>query len=224
MHITVIDDEKILTKKLSKKLRLHGYIVSEFYSFNDFLLNNPWKILSDLYIVDISLGDGSWLEIIKYLKELQKNNPNVIIMSWYTDIEHKLLWYDLGIEDYITKPFVFEELLARIKVVTKRMNQLVEYKEDIIYNDLHLKISSQVLYVKGESIYLTNKEYMLVELFLRHQKVLIDKDTLIKYVWWKQSSVDVTDNTINVTIFKLKKKLEWYFDLQTRYNSWYILE
>lgn len=222
MNISIIDDEKVLREKLVKKLSTQGTIVKWYESFHDFM--NKWlQSISDLYIVDLSLPDGSGFEIIKYLRYEKKWMSRIIVMSGFADIDKKLLWFELWIDDYITKPFVFDELQARIKAIFQRTSELKREKQTIIYNNLVLDLQEKELYLWDREITLTHKEYLLLEMFLKNQWKLIDKEMLVSYVWGKTDIIDPMDNTINVTISKLKKKLLWEFDLQTKYNFWYIL-
>lgn len=222
MNISIIEDEKVLREKLVKKLSIYGTIVKWYKSFHDFM-NNGIQSVSDLYIVDLSLPDGSWFEIITYLRQEKKLMSRIIVMSWFADVDKKLLWFELWIDDYITKPFMFDELQARIKAIFQRTNELKIEKQQIIYSELLLDLDDKELYLWSREISLTHKEYLMVELFLKNQWKLIDKNTLISYVWWKSDLASPMDNTINVTISKLKKKLQWEFDLQTKYNFGYIL-
>lgn len=223
MHISIIDDEKILTTKISKKLQLHGYSVSEFFSYKEFMQNWYFDNISDLYIVDLSLWDGSWFDIIKSLRNNKKISTPIIIMTWFWDIQNKLFWFDVWADDYITKPFLPEELLARVRAILRRPNQITD-KKVIVYKDLVLKYPSKDLYLKWKKIDLNRKETYIVELFLNNIWKLIKKEELIKTVWWSQSFVDVTDNTLYATLSKLKRKLWNSFPLYNKPHVWFTLE
>lgn len=223
MHISIIDDEKILTSKISKKLKLNWYSVSEFYSYNEFMKNWIHDNISDLYIIDLSLWDGSWFNIVNFLRTKKNSNIPIIIISWFWDAQNKVFWLDLWADDYLTKPFSPEELLARIKAILRRPTQIKQTNK-ILYKDIVIDTISKKVTINGKLIDLTRKENLILEFFIENKWKLIEKEKMIKYIWWVQSSIDVNDNTINATLCKLRKKFWDNFPLKTLVNSWYILE
>lgn len=224
MHISIIDDEKVLTSRISKKLKLAWYSVSEFYSYYDFMMNGSHGTPCDLYLVDISLWDGSGFDIVKFLRNEKQIHAPIIMMSAFADSQNKIFWLDIGADDYMTKPVIPEELLARVRAKLRRKEDFHTETTFLEYNNISLCLANQELYLQKNKIELTQKEYLIVELFIRNKGVIIDRTKMVQYVWWLQGSVDVKDNTINVTLSKLKKKLLGNFHLQVRYNSGYILE
>lgn len=223
MHISIIDDEKILTNKISKKLQLNGYWVSEYYSYNDFF--KKWNtFISDLYIIDISLWDGNWFDIIKYLKYTKKINSNIIIISWFWDTDKKIFWLDLWADDYITKPFLPDELLARVRAIFRRNDNMKILKNETIkYKDISYNKKNKEIFMFWNEVLLTKKEFLIFDLFINNIWEVIDKNYLITYVWWTQS-IDVNDNTLSVAISRLRKKFCNTFNIQSRKNFWYILD
>jgi len=121
MHISIIDDEKLLTHKISKKLEGSGYATSSFYGYEDFMRHGD--IRSQLYIVDISLRDGSGFDIIKWLRNGKSRAP-IIIISGYGDTSRITYGLDLGADDYLVKPVQPDELVARIRAILRRPNTL----------------------------------------------------------------------------------------------------
>ncbi len=224
MHISIIDDEKVLTSKISKKLQLNWYSVSEFYSFKEFMSNCTHDDISDLYIIDISLWDGSGFDIIKFLRNEKKSQTPIIITSWFWDTQNIIFWLELWADDYMTKPFSPEELLARIKAISRRPRVIDEVQEEIKYKNIVINNTTKEIKVNWEKVEFARKESLILDLFITNVWKIIEKDKLIKYVWWVQSAIDVTDNTINATLSKLRKKLWDNFPLQTIHNIWYVLE
>lgn len=224
MHISIIDDEKVLTSRISKKLKLAWYSVSEFYSYGDFMLNGSHEIPCDLYLIDISLWDGTWFDIVKFLRNEKNILSPIIIMSAFWDSQNKIFWLDIWADDYITKPIIPEELLARVRAKLRRKEEFKKEDTCITYKNLSLCIANQEMHLNSQKIDLTQKEYLICELFVRNRWIVIERTKLVQYVWWLQWSIDVRDNTINVTLSKLKKKLLGNFNLQVRYNAGYILE
>ncbi len=223
MHISIIDDEKVLTNKISKKLKLNWYSVSEYYSYKDFLQNWNYTDISDLFILDLSLWDGSGFDIIKHIRNNKKLNTPIIIISWFWDSQNVIFWLDLWADDYLTKPFLPEELLARVRAVLRRPKK-VNVENKAKYKNITIDNTTKEVFLDDEKVSLTKKEVLLLDLFINNIWVLIEKEKLVNYIWWVKSSLDVSDNTINVTISTLRKKLWWNFLLKTKHNLGYILE
>lgn len=223
MHISLIDDEKLLANKISKKLQLSWYIVDEFYSYKEFMQRGFFEDITDLYIIDISLWDGSWYEIIRELRTRKKTNKPIIVISWFWEVDKKLFGFDIGIDDYITKPFPPDELTARIKALLRRSNETLNNKE-ISYKWIYFDILNNEIFLNGNILNVLNKkEKIILTYFLKNLWKLVEKESFIKIIWWHRST-DVTNNTINATLSKLRKKLWDNFPLQTIPHIWYILE
>jgi len=221
MHITIIEDEKILSKNISKKLKFNWFNTTIFNSYNDFITNNLIK--SDLYIVDIWLIDWSWFDIIEYLREKQNIESPIIITSWYSDDEKKIYWLDIWADDYLCKPFSSEELIARIRALLRRSYK-VKLNSDIKYNNFNYNTALKIISYKWKNIELSSLELKLTEYFIFNVWELITKTELINSVWWEYDLFKVSDNTINVTLSKIRKKLWNEFNLKTIINQWYILD
>jgi DNA-binding response OmpR family regulator len=222
MNISIIDDEKILADKTKKKLEKHWYSVNVFHSCRDFY---QWYMLdSDLYIIDLGLWDGTGFDIIKWLRKDKKSTSPIIITSAYADSEKKIYWLDVWADDYMTKPCVPEELLARVKAQLRRNNNSVDNWELLTYENIIFDTQNHIVKVGVKVVQLTKKEIQLVHFFLTHPGRLIPKNKIIYSVWNSSDFSSVSDNTINVTISKIRKKLGKRFKLKTKVNEWYILE
>lgn len=221
MHITIIDDERILGSKIKKKLESEWYAVSNFYSYQGFMKNGDGN--SHLYIVDISLGDGSGFDIIDWLRNAIGTKVPIMIMSWYGDSEKIIYWLNIGADDYLTKPFVPDELIARIKALLRRPIDIIP-NDNLIFKNIVFNPESREIRVKTNRVYLTFKEKRLLEFFMREQWKIVSREKLITYAWWGNHIWDITDNTINATLSKLRKKIWEDFSLVTIYKHGYILE
>ena len=221
MNITIIDDEKILAEKTSKKLEKNGYCVCVFHSCTDFY--NSYFSESDLYIIDLWLWDGSWFDIIRWLREKNISAP-IIITSGYADSEKKIYWLDLWADDYMTKPFIPEELLARVKAQLRRKDSVIDKSTIIRYANIEFHIESSIVMLWKRKIKLTKKEIQLLHLFLMNIWKIIAKNKIIYSVWNSSDFTSVSDNTINVTMWSLRKKLWKKFKLTTLIHEWYMLE
>jgi DNA-binding response OmpR family regulator len=221
MHISIIDDETILVERIMKKLSHQGYAVSGFFGHKDYMDHGSHD--SQLYIIDISLRDGSGFDIIKYLRTSKKSKAPIIIVSGYSDSEKIIYGLDLGADDFLVKPIVPEVLIARIQAVLRRPTNYLESKvlrfKDIVF-DTHSKITT----VNKIVIRLTKKESLILETFLTSIGRVVSRERLISEAWGGDSLFDITDNTINVTLSTLRKKLPGQFVPRTVYNFGYILE
>lgn len=222
MNISIIDDEKILADKTCKKLEKHWYSVNVFHSCRDFF---QWYLIdSDLYIIDLGLWDGTWFDIIKWLRNEKKSTSPIIITSAYADSEKKIYGLDIGADDYMTKPFIPEELLARVKAQLRRNNDSIDNSDILSYENILFDSVNQIVKVGSKEVLLTKKELQFVHFFLTHPWKLIPKNKIIYSVWNSSDFSSVSDNTINVTVSKIRKKLGKRFKLRTKVNEWYILE
>ena len=221
MHISIIDDEKILSSKIRKKLESEWYAVSDFYSYSDFMKHGD--SYSHLYIIDISLWDGSGFDIIRWLRTNVECNAPILIVSWYADSEKIIYGLNIWADDYLTKPFIPDELIARIKALLRRPKGLTTYSL-ITYKDVSFNPETQETKKWSTKIYLTHKESMILEFFMRKRWEMITREKLINSIWWGNNLSSVSDNTINVTLSRIRKKIWSELKLKTMYNHGYILE
>ncbi|MDP2091028.1 MAG: response regulator transcription factor [Candidatus Gracilibacteria bacterium] len=221
MYITIIEDEKVLSNNISKKLIKNGFNTRILNSYNDFM--NETFIESDLYVVDISLRDGSGFDIIKFLRETKNSISPIIITSGYNDTEKKVYGLEIGADDYLAKPFSAEELIARIRALLRRSYKVTGSSRKI-YKDIVLDLKNNEILKNGVKIEMTPREQMLAELFLLNIGILITKEKLINSVWGEHDLLKVSDNNINVTVSNVRKKLGENFNLKTIVNKGYRLE
>lgn len=161
---------------------------------------------SQLYIVDLSLGDGSGFDIIQWLRKDGNTKAPIIVMSGYGNSEKVVYGLDLGADDYLVKPVVPEVLVAHVRAVLRRPGNL-ETASMLRYGDISLNPKTKEVFVSSERVGLTKTEAMVLELFLTYPDSIISRDRLITWVWGGHRTMDVRDNTINVTISNIKKKL-----------------
>lgn len=221
MHITIIEDEKILSKNISKKLIKNWFSTRVFNWYEEFI-NEKIKY-SDLYIIDISLIDWSGFDIIKHIRNDKKIEAPIIITSGYSDPEKKI--YGLGIwaDDYLTKPFLAEELIARIRALLRRSYK-VNLNSNIKYNNIKYDTNKNILKQNWKPIEITYRELQFVEYMIFNIGKVIKKDEIIYSVWWEYNEEKISDNNINVVVSKIRKKLGDQFKLKTIKWVWYILE
>lgn len=220
MNIAIIEDDKNIAKLIANKLNNNWYKSRIFNSKKEF--ESIFNKVYDLYIIDISLWDWNWLEIIETLRKQNISSP-IIITSSYNDTQRKVYWLDIWADDYLAKPFAPEELLARIRTIIRR-NSKCSNSSTIKYNDIEYCLVTKELTQDWNKVDLTTKELLMLELFLLNKNKIIDKSKLINYIWWNIDILSISDNNINVILSKLRKKLWKDFNLKTIVNIWYILK
>ncbi len=198
--ILIVEDDKNINEMLQDILKLNGYKVRVAYSGTEALLIHNHEI--DLIILDLMLPGKSGEEIVKELKKI-KNVP-IIVTSAISDIDKKLELFNLGAEDYVTKPFNTEELLARIKVHLK--NNFSNQDEILRIGDIELDPKSYKVICNGVDITLSKIEFEILRLLMRNNNQVVTKSILFDTVWDTIDSVD--ENTLNVHISKIRNKLK----------------
>lgn len=222
MLIAILEDEDLLAKNTAKKLAKYWYTVNVFNNISSIKTNNN-LLKYDLYIVDITLPDWSWLDFIKYLRDTKKINSPIIITSAYNDIDKKVYWLSLWADDYLSKPFSPDELIARINALVRRAYRKPD-AQIIKYKDFSYDTENKSLKKWNKEIELNKKELELVELLLNSKWNLITKNKITSSIRWDYESLLVSDNTINVTISRIRSKLWDSFKLKTLIGKWYKLE
>lgn len=219
MKIAIIEDDKDLAKSIWAKLQKTWYEVSVSHTVSSFKKND--FNCADLFIVDLDLWRSSGFDIIKWLREDKDCNSPIIVISCHEDVNKKLEWFRMWIDDYICKPFSPKELIARVWTILRRATPISSTKVD--HNWLSFDLDLKEAHLNEEKLNLSRKELQIVEFFLLNKWKIIEKEKLIKSVWWQQGILDVSFNTINVTLCKLKSKIGKDFNLETLIWMWYIL-
>ena len=219
MRILIVDDEKIFAAQIAKKLTKSWYDVDVLHLVHDLKTLETYNY--DLYMLDISLTDGTWFDMIKFLRDQKNISSPIMIISWYSHVNQKVQWLDMWADDYLSKPFLPDELEARIRALLRRKTW-VTTTSIIKHKTIKFDLATRDIYQAKTLIEMTKKEKQILEFFLFNKSRLITKKELISEVWW--CDVDgITDNTLNVTISKVRKKLWPDFSMQTKINQWYIL-
>ncbi len=205
MKLLVVEDEVIIAKALKKGLEQEKYIVDVAHTGTegfDLALSENY----DAVILDILLPEMDGITVCKKLRSEKKMMP-ILLLTARDQIGDKVKGLDIGADDYLTKPFAFEELVARIKALLRRPALLSE--EVLISGDLRLNTQTFAVDRARQTIPLSHKEFSLLEFMLRHPGQVITKDLLIAQVWDYDS--DILPNTVEVTIRNLRKKIDIAF-------------
>jgi len=206
MKILVVEDEHLIANALKKGLEQEHYIVDlAFDGQYGFDLASSGDY--DLILLDIMLPKMDGLEVCRKLRDLQIHVP-VLMLTARSQVEDKINGFKSGADDYLTKPFAFEELLARIRALIRRPQKTIT--EIIKVGDLSLNLSNYEVTRQNKKISLSSKEYSLLECLMRHADKILTKDQLIQHVWSYES--DILPNTVEVYIRNLRQKIDKNFD------------
>lgn len=206
--ILLVEDEPKLSQVIQEELVSQGYDadIAKDGLIAEHLFNEHTYAL---VLLDINIPYKNGLELCKEFRRINKKIP-IIVLSALGEINDKVDAFDLGADDYIVKPFHFDELFARIKVFLKRTEGTIEEAEKIIINDLVIDISVKTVTRGGELIPLTAKEFALLVLLCKNRGKVISKQEIMTKVW--DLSFDTGTNTIEVYISFLRNKLDKPFD------------
>ena len=202
MKILVVEDERDLNRIITKHLKRNNYSVDscfdgeealDFVSYSDY----------DLIITDIMMPNVDGYEFIKRLRE-SKNNTPVIMLTAKDTLEDKIVGLDSGADDYIVKPFEFEELLARIRVLMRRNYGLAT--NIIQIEEVTLDLAKKQVAKSGEIIDLTGKEYEVLEYLMKNKGSILSRDQILNHVW--DYEYEGASNIVDVIIKNIRKKLD----------------
>jgi len=205
MKLLLVEDEKQLSEALVQILSKNKYNVDAVYDGED-ALDYALTGIYDAIVLDIMIPKKSGIEVLKELRKAGIKTP-VIMLTAKSQIEDRVRGLDCGADDYLTKPFATEELLARLRAITRRKdNDLI--KDNVLeFGDVRLNIETYDLEVNGQSIRLTAKEFDIIKYFMDRPKSVVTKDNLIAKLWGYDS--DVEYNNIEVYISFIRKKLTY---------------
>lgn len=205
MKILVVDDEKLIRDVIREYCENEGYTIKEVENGLE-ALELVENQTFDLIILDIMMPKLDGFSVCKELK--QKRIP-IIVLSARGEEYDKLMGFDLGIDDYVTKPFSPKELMARIKAVLKRTNE--DLNEKFIYQDLVVDYSAHQVLIDNKEIALTPKEYDLLVYFIKNKNIAVSRENLLNQIWGYDFFGD--DRTIDTHIKMLRNSLGRYRDL-----------
>lgn len=220
MRLLVVEDEKALCESIAKGLRLDGYEVDTAFDGEEAM-----DIIStdsyDLIILDLNLPGIDGLDILKNMRA-SDNETNVLILSARGGLNDKIEGLDSGANDYLCKPFHFEELEARVRSLTRR--RTVQNNIVLECGEISLNTKTRTAFAKGKEIALTRKELAILEYLILHQGRPVSQEELIEHVW--DSSVDSFSNSIRVHISALRKKIRTalgYDPITNRVGQGYVI-
>ena len=203
-HIFVVEDEKPILTLLTYNLEKEGYKVSSSSNGEEALSVIKEK-KPDLVLLDWMLPDLSGIKICQYLKQDKKvKNIPIIMLTAKGEEEDKVKGLNTGAEDYMTKPFSFPELLARIKSLLKRVKPNI-VSEEATYLDLKIDRESMKVFRKEKEIFLGPKEYKLLDFLIKQPKRVYSRVQLLEHGWG--DDINVESRTVDVHITRLRQSI-----------------
>ena len=222
MKILVVEDEAKTGEYLCKGLTEAGFVVD----LTDNGLNGYHLAMTaeyDLIVLDIMLPDVNGWDIVRMLRAANKGMP-ILLLTALGTVEHRVKGLEFGADDYLVKPFVFAELLARVRSLLRRGTSLMPESQFQVA-DLTLDLISRKVSRGGVRIALTSKEFTLLEYFIRHQGEVLPRALIASQVW--DMNFDSDTNVIDVAVKRLRVKIDNDFEpklIQTVRGVGYVLE
>ncbi len=204
MRVLLIEDEVRLADAVKHILESNRYVVDVCYDGEtglDYALSDVYEII----ILDIMLPKLNGFEVLKEIRKTESNVP-ILMLSAKSETSDKVNGLDYGADDYLTKPFETEELLARMRAMTRRKGDVKDI-EHLAFGDIKLDTMNLLLECRSETIPITLKEKEIIELFINRKGQVTSKEYMIEKLWGFDSVAE--DNHVEVYISFIRKKLKF---------------
>lgn len=202
MRILIVEDEYGLADAMERRLKEEGYAVDVTFNGGE-AVDFACAVEYDVIILDLMLPVKDGMEVLKELRE-QGIKSQILILTAKDEVKDKVAGLDAGADDYLTKPFSFEELLARIRVLLRRKTKT--QNSMLTAGDLQMDTVSQNVTRAGKTIILTAKEYSLLEYLMRNQGRVLTRTQIEEHVW--DYSFGGGSNVVDVYIRYLRRKID----------------
>lgn len=224
-RILVVDDEEDLCEILQFNLETEGYQIDVAYSAEEALKKNIADY--NLLLLDVMMGEISGFKMARILRENPKTASIPIIFLTAKDTENdRLTGFNIGADDYISKPFSIREVVARVKAVIRRVDAAKPAElgiQELIHENLQMYLGNKKVLLNGVEIPFTKKEFEILKLFLENKNRVFTREEILTRVWTDE--VCVLDRTIDVNITRLRKKIgEYGKNIITRLGYGYCFE
>ena len=221
MRLLVVEDEKDLNSIIVKNLEAEGYIVDSCYDGEDAVVYMT-TIDYDAVILDVMIPKMSGFEVLKKVREMKIETP-VLFLTARDHVDDIVFGLNIGADDYMVKPFSFDELMARLRVIVRRKP---EVRENIYTcGDLILNVNTRQVTRQDREISLSPKEYAILECLIRNKNIVLTRAQIESNIWDMDYSGE--SNVIDVYIRYLRKKIDDDFDeklIQTVRGVGYMLK
>jgi two-component system, OmpR family, copper resistance phosphate regulon response regulator CusR len=204
VHILIIEDETKVANALRAGLEAEHYEVTVATTGEEgFFLANQASF--DLLLLDLMLPRRDGIDVLATLRKRGIQTP-IFVLTAKDTVEDRVVGLDQGADDYLTKPFAFAELLARIRALLRRgrMDQILKLQHE----DLEMDLVTHKVSRGGKSIDLTTKEFEILEYLLRHSGTVVSREMFARDVWHATARATPLDNVIDVTIARLRRKID----------------
>lgn len=202
MRILLVEDEMRLSHFIKKGLVEQGFAVDEAHDGEEGLFLAKEETY-DLVILDVMLPKLTGIELCKKLREIKKETP-ILMLTARSEVEDKIEGLNAGADDYLTKPFVFAELRARINALLRRSYHQIS--NNLVIDDLEVDPLKYTVKRDGKMIKLTPKEFAILELLLRRKNEVVTRTQVIEHVW--DYNFDSLSNVVDVFMGTLRKKID----------------
>lgn len=203
MKILLVEDEKTLSKVITKGLRKLGYAVDAVYDGEE-AIEYTQVNQYDIVVLDLNIPIVDGLDVLREIRKTD-NQLKVLILSARSEIEDKIIGLDLGANDYLEKPFDFNELTARIRNLLRWSFVQTDTAITCFNGEIVINVLNKSVTVMGNDIGLTKKEYSILEYLAYNKEKVVSTEELIEHVW--DSEVDLFSNSFKFHMHSLKKKL-----------------
>ena len=207
--ILVVDDEEDLCEILQFNLETEGYQVDVAYSAEEALIKDISQY--NLLLLDVMMGEMSGFKMARLLKDNPKTKNIPVIFLTAKDTENdRITGFNIGADDYISKPFSIREVLARVKAVLRRMETSTGQASvnELRHENLVMNLNNKKVTLDGSEISFTKKEFEILKLLLENKNRVFTREEILSRVW--SDEVIVLDQTIDVNITRLRKKIGKY--------------
>ncbi|BAC12550.1 two-component response regulator [Oceanobacillus iheyensis HTE831] len=208
-RILIVEDEQKISRVLQLELEYEGY-ESEVASNGKDALNKIEQENWDLVLLDIMIPQLSGLEVLRRVRRAENQTP-IILLTARDEVHDKVSGLDLGANDYITKPFQIEELLARVRVHLRKVVQAANDNQTLSVADLQVDLHAYEVTRNGEKIELTPREFNLLVCLLKNKNIVLTREQLIESVWGYDYFGDT--NVVDVYIRYLRQKVDKNFEI-----------
>ena len=203
MKILIVEDNRSLSRSINDYLKLEGHICEVALTFND-AIEKAGINKYDCIILDIGLPDGNGLDVIREMKS-NKLSGGILILSAKSSLDDKITGLNIGADDYLTKPFHFAELSARINSINRRNNLLG--LNEITFNEIRINTGDNQVYVNDSLLILTKKEYDLLLFFMANRNRIITKESIVEHLWGDNVILTDSFDFVYTHVKNLRKKI-----------------
>jgi DNA-binding response OmpR family regulator len=203
VKLLIVEDDRSLNRSINDYLKMEGHICEVAFTFN-IAMENAAVNKYDCVIVDIGLPDGNGLDLIREMKA-NKLTGGILILSAKSSLDDKLLGLKIGADDYLTKPFHFAELSARINSIYRRNNFLG--LNEITFNEIRINTEDNQVYVNDRLLILTKKEYDLLLFFMANRNRIITKESIVEHLWGDNVILTDSFDFVYTHVKNLRKKI-----------------